>query len=255
MQAGLVLVDDHAATGGNGANQVVELALDGFQVFKDVGVIELEVVEQRRAGTVVHEFAALVEEGGVVFVGFDDEQGARRERGAGAQPGRDTEIQRHPAHQKTRLQASGLQNPAQHGRGGGFAVGACHRQHMTRLCGRMQHMLGQPLRTAGVGRTRLQNRLHQGKLGLTLRRARPRHHVADHEQVGLQGHLVLAKAFDQVDAQGAQLVAHGRVDPCVAACDPMTRFACQGGHAAHEGAANPQNMNVHGLDSRGAWPH
>jgi hypothetical protein len=40
-----------------------------------------------------------------------------------------------------------LQHPGQHRRGGGLAVGAGHGQHMAAL----QHVLGQPLRAAGVG--------------------------------------------------------------------------------------------------------
>ena len=49
-------------------------------VVEDVGVVELEVVEHRRARAVVHELAALVEEGGVVFVRLDDEGRTRRIR-------------------------------------------------------------------------------------------------------------------------------------------------------------------------------
>ncbi|MNC91112.1 hypothetical protein D3C83_73080 [compost metagenome] len=52
----------------------MELALDGREVVEDVGVVELQVVQDRGARAVVDELAALVEEGGVVFVGFDDER-------------------------------------------------------------------------------------------------------------------------------------------------------------------------------------
>ena len=54
---------------------MVKLPLDRCKIVKDVGVIELQVVQHGRAGPVVHELAALVEEGGVVFVGFNHEQG------------------------------------------------------------------------------------------------------------------------------------------------------------------------------------
>ena len=55
------------------AHQMVELALDGGEVVKDISVVEFQVVQYRGAGAVVHELAAFVEEGGVVFVGFNDE--------------------------------------------------------------------------------------------------------------------------------------------------------------------------------------
>ena len=53
---------------------MVELFLDRFQVVKDIGVIELKVVEDQRARAVMDEFGALIEEGTVVFVSFDNEK-------------------------------------------------------------------------------------------------------------------------------------------------------------------------------------
>jgi hypothetical protein len=60
------------------------------------------------------------------------------------------------------------------------------------------------------------------------------------------GELLSAKAFDQFDAQGAELLAHGRIDPAVATGHLMPAFPGQCGQAAHESPANTQNMNVHG---------
>ena len=81
----------------HGAHEVVELALDRGQVVEDVGVVELEVVEDRGARPVVDELAALVEERGVVLVGLDHE---RRRRVAEAR--RDAEVERHAADQEAR---------------------------------------------------------------------------------------------------------------------------------------------------------
>ena len=71
MQAGFVGIDYHAATARYRAHQVVELTLNGGEVVKDVGVVELEVVQNGCAWVVVHKFAAFVEESGVVLVGFN----------------------------------------------------------------------------------------------------------------------------------------------------------------------------------------
>jgi hypothetical protein len=73
--AWVVAVDDQPAAPRHGAHQVVELALDRGHVGEDVGVVVLEVVEDRDQRAVVDELAALVEEGGVVFVGLDHEVG------------------------------------------------------------------------------------------------------------------------------------------------------------------------------------
>ncbi|MNS80825.1 hypothetical protein D3C72_1145220 [compost metagenome] len=58
----------------DGPHQVVELPLDRRQIREDVSVIELKVIEDRCARTVVDEFRALVEEGAVVLVGLDHEK-------------------------------------------------------------------------------------------------------------------------------------------------------------------------------------
>jgi hypothetical protein len=64
-------------------------------------------------------------------------------------------------------------------------VGAGHRQHVAPG----QHVLGQPLRAAGVGRARVEDGLHQ--------RVAARDDVADDEHVGRQRQLVGAEALDQ----------------------------------------------------------
>ena len=78
-QALVVAVDDQPAAPRHGAHQVVELALDRGHVREDVGVVVLEVVEDRDQRAVVDELAALVEEGGVVLVGLDHEFAAAAE--------------------------------------------------------------------------------------------------------------------------------------------------------------------------------
>src|SRR5471030_2827660 len=147
LQSRLVAVDDEPAYAGHGANQMVELGLDRAQIGEDVGVIVFEVVEDGGLGVVVDELAALVEEGRVVLVGLDDEEGrvgalavalARQAR-------RDAEVHRHAADQEAGRIAGVLQYPGQHGRGGGLAVRAGHGQHPAVL----QDVLAHPLRAGG----------------------------------------------------------------------------------------------------------
>jgi hypothetical protein len=116
-------VGDDAAARRNGAHQVVELGLDRRQVGKDVGVVELEVVEDRGARAVMHELRALVAEGGVVLVGLDHEEGRL------GQPRRHAEVLRHAADQEAGIEARVFQHPGQQRGRGGLAVRAGHRQH------------------------------------------------------------------------------------------------------------------------------
>ena len=220
---------------------MVKLALDVGQAAEDVGVVELQVVQHRRARAVVHEFAALVEKGGVVFIGFDDEKGPFAPCRQAAQPGGDAKVQRHAAHQKARLQARAFQRPGQHGCGAGFAMRAGHGQHVAAL----QHVFGQPLRPAGVGQARVENGFHQREFGRAICQPRAADHVANHEHVGLERQLIGAVAFHQINAQRAQLLAHGRVNACVAAGDGVPGLARQRRQPAHESAADAKDVDVH----------
>src|SRR5438874_12638926 len=95
-----------------------EGGLDGLEVIKDIRVIEFEVVDDGNLRQVVDELAAFVEEGGVVFVPFDDEPLAVGEAGALA------EIVGETADEVAWIEAIVLEHPGQQRGGGGLAVGA-----------------------------------------------------------------------------------------------------------------------------------
>ena len=103
---------------------MMELLLDGGQIFKNVRVVVFKVVEDRRPGTIVHELAPLVEEGRVVFVGLDDEgrhRGDATERRGARAP------LRHAADQEAWVNPRLLKDPGEHRRGGRLAVRARDR--------------------------------------------------------------------------------------------------------------------------------
>src|SRR6185312_14310576 len=95
----------------------------------------------------------------------------------------------------------------------------------------------QPLRPGRIGKPTLEQ-------GLDYRVAAG-HDVADHHDVGRRIELPRLEALDDVDAEGLELRAHGRIDVAIRAGDPMTGRARYGGNAAHESAADSENMNVH----------
>src|SRR5207247_5639059 len=113
---------------------------------------KLQVVKDCSAGAVMNELRALVEEGGVVLVSFYDE-----ERRAG-EPGRNREIQWHPADEESGEAACLLQDPRQHGCDGGLSMGARDRQYMPAA----EYMLGQPLRPRNIPLPVIENCFHQG---------------------------------------------------------------------------------------------
>src|SRR5262249_30984207 len=103
------------------SHEMVELPLDRGKIVEDVCMIELEIIQYRGPGPVMHKFGALVEEGRVVLISLDNEVLTVRE------PGRDREVDRDAASQDPRVAPSSLQAPGHHARRRGLAVGSGDR--------------------------------------------------------------------------------------------------------------------------------
>ena len=106
-------------------------------------------------------------------------------------------------------------------------MGTGHGQHMAAL----QHVLGQPLRAAGVRQPLVQDSLHQRVTRAAIGQTRPRNHIAHDEHIGRKAGLAQDRgviAFGQVNAQLTQLIAHGRVYAGVATGDPVAGLTRQG---------------------------
>ena len=101
-------VENNFSMGRDRAHQMMELAHNRFQIRENIGVIVFKVVQNDRAGTIVHKLAALIEESRVIFIGFDHEVFRF------GQTGRVSEILRNTADQKTGIQSAVFQNPGQH---------------------------------------------------------------------------------------------------------------------------------------------
>ena len=56
------------------------------------------------------------------------------------------------------------------------------------------------------------------------------------------------EARDELDAERFELRAHGWIDVLVRTGDAMARGLGDGGDAAHERAADAENVNVHGAE-------
>ena len=228
FQVGIAGTDDGQPVARENAHQVVKLPLDRVQIVEDVRMIELEIVQYQAARTVVQELTALVEEGGVVFVGFDDEERRR------AETGRDAEVPGQAADQETGLEPGLLEDPGQQAGRGGLAVGAGHGQHPAFA----QQMFGQPLRTGDVVEPAFEDDLDLF--------VAPRQGVADDVEIGVEIKVVGAVAVAQLDAGGGQLIAHRWIDGGIRAEYFVTHLARQHRDAGHEGAADAEDVDLHG---------
>jgi hypothetical protein len=155
LQTGLGGIRQKQAIARQGTHQMVELRLDRRQIGEDVGMIELEVVQDRRSRGVVDELRSLVAESAIVFVGFNHKE--RRVLSSAGQPRRNAEVPRHAADQEAGTQAGMLENPRQHGGRRGLAVRPGDGQHPASF----QDMLGQPLRPREIRQTAVEDLLEQ----------------------------------------------------------------------------------------------
>ena len=228
LQCGFTVGQDQPSGGRDGANQVMELGLDCRQIRKDIRVIKFQIIENHGAGAVVNKLAALVKEGGVVFIRFHHKK--RRL----PQSRRHPEIAGHTANQVTGIQARIFQDPGQHGTGGGFAMGAGHRQHPAPG----KHHFFQQLRPGGIRQATIQHRFH--------RRIPPTQGITHHHQVRRRLQLGRIVSLGESDTGRLQLITHGRINILVTAGDVVPLGLGQLRQRPHEGAANTENMNMHG---------
>src|SRR5712691_5487720 len=86
---------DYQFTGpGYRSDEVVKLGLDRCKIGEDICMIELNVVQNGNPRPVMHHLGTLIEEGSIVFVGFDHEMALF------SQLRRDPKIERHTPDEK-----------------------------------------------------------------------------------------------------------------------------------------------------------
>jgi len=100
-----------------------------------------------------------------------------------------------------------------------------------------QYLIRKPLRPGQVPIAPVKNGLHE--------RVAPRDDVADQPEVGRKAQLVRAVTLDEIDANRAQLSAHRRIDVGVATGDAVSGLLRDSRDAAHEGAADAEDVEMH----------
>ena len=223
---GVVAVAQEQTAAGHQIDQALEGQLDGGQVVEDVGVVELDVVDDDRFGEVMEELAAFVEERGVVFVALDDEPFAVGEPGALA------EVVGHAADHVAGVEAVVLEDPGQQGGGGGLAVGAAHDDGAFAA----DEILLQEFGQRAVSQPVLQHRLDL--------RVAPGEGVADDDQVGPLVQVALRIPGGDLNLARGKKRRHGRVEVLVRTGDQESLLLHRGGGGCHGGAANASKMDM-----------
>ncbi|MNO98461.1 hypothetical protein D3C76_902080 [compost metagenome] len=112
-------------------------------------------------------------------------------------------------------------------------MGARHGQHPAIF----EDMLEQPLWARDIRQVAIQHIFHAG--------VATAHGVADHHQIRRRIELGRIIALGQLYALLLELGAHGGIDVGIGARDSITQLLGQHGDAAHEGAADTEDVNMH----------
>src|SRR5690554_6716994 len=99
----------------------------------------------------------------------------------------------------------------------------------------------QPLWSGNIGNALSENILN--------RRIATTHGIADNHQIGCRLQMRRIKTLQQLDAGLLQLGAHGGIDIGIAAGNAVTEIFGKLREAAHKGAADAENMYMHGKSS------
>ena len=65
----------HTAVGRHRADHMVELALNGGDIGKNIGMVKFQIIQHSHIRSVVNKLRAFVEKCAVVFIRFDDKRG------------------------------------------------------------------------------------------------------------------------------------------------------------------------------------
>ena len=224
LEVGVVAVGQEQAVARDDVDEALKGSLDFGEAAKNVGVIELEVVDDDGLGEVVDELAALVEKRGVVFVALNHEPVAVGETRALAKVVRDA------SDEEARVEAVMLEQPCEQRRGGRLAMRAGDDERAFAA----QELVLEQLRQRAVVELLPERELG---LGVTARDG-----VADDDQVRFVREVGLAERLGR-DAALLEEGGHRWVDALIGAADRDAALLQRRGDGGHCGAANADEMD------------
>ena len=221
----IVAVAQQQAIARNQADEMRERFFDGVQIFKNVRVIEFEVVDDGDFRQVMDELAALVEKRRVIFVALDDEPFAVREPRALA------EVVRNAADEIARIQPVMLEHPREQRRGRGFAMRAGDDDGTFAANEKFLEQLRQRAITQFVIEHKLRFRVAAGN------------RVADDDQVRVYARVSFRITVHHLDLFAGEERGHGRIDILVRAGDRKAFVFHGRRRRGHRGAADAGKVN------------
>ncbi len=223
---GKVCARRHDGARPQSLEQGTKRALHVIEIAVDVGVVELDRIQQQRIGIVVQELGALVEKRGVVLVALGDEPWA------GSEPKIVREVAAGTAHHEARIAAGLVQHPRQQRARGRLAVRPDDDRAAPVAHEEAHECFGhRAVRNAG--------REHRLDLGVAAR-----HGVADDHEIGPRLEILGAIALAIRNAEIGEQRAHRRIDGLVGARDVVPGGTQHAGERRHPDPRDGDQMDV-----------
>ena len=221
----IICIDDNRARSRHATQQMMKLDLDGFEIGKDIRMIIFEIVQDQQPRAIMKKFAALVEEGRIVFISLD------HERPTLTQPCPHAKVLRNTTDQKAWLIAGRFEHPGQQARGCRLAVRSSHDARQPSP----QNVLSHKLSAGGIGDVQIEHGLD---LGIAAGKG-----VAHQHEIRSRDEVVRAERT-HFDVHGRQNLRHGRISAGIRSGHPPAGCPGQAGDAGHGRTADTEDMKV-----------
>ena len=225
----VIFANEELSIFGDAVHEQAKGGFDGIDIFVNIGVIEFNGGKDHAFWVVVDEFGYFVEESGVVFIAFD-----YKVLGLGKSI-RAVEIGADAADEDAGLALGVVEQPACERCGSGLAVRSCDDDDIA-LC---EKEIVDSAWHGGARDALLHGGLDFGIGGTA--------GIANDHKIGAGLEVAGLKTGEGFDLPCGKLIAHGRIDRQIGACDLITRFfehPCQRPHAR---PADADEMDVANL--------
>jgi hypothetical protein len=216
----VIRIDENRSAAGHNIDQTPETEFDFIKVWKDIGVVKLDIVDDHGFGKVMEKFGPFIKKGRVVFVSFEDEIVRTAEGRALRQVSSDA------TDQKARVAGRFAKNPGDQRGGCGFSMRS--RDHDIGFA--LQKEILERLRKRSIRKLSIQNRF---KLRISATKS-----VPDDDQIHLWRDIFWSESARNFYSLRLEERGHWGIDVVVGSRDDETEFPERGGNRAHGSPAN-----------------
>ncbi len=222
----IIAARNQIAVAGNDIDQPAKSGFNFLEIFKNVGVIVLDVVQDHQIRQVMKKFRAFVKKCGIIFIALQNEVATAAELEALPK------IFRNAADEKARIHAGAFQSPRQQAARCGFAVRAGDDARVFAANEKLFQRFGQREITPAF----IKHIFHL--------RVAARHGVADNDQIRRRLQMRRIEALINRNLLLLEKSTHRRINIKIGASEAITPLLEHAGERRHARSTNADKVNV-----------